>query len=259
MAKQDWGSFIKSDQQDRYRLVGASYGEQGTAKTHLWLGGPGPVGIQSMDFGLEGVVNKWQKKKDIFVKEYDWSPGQEGLSQDDAIELRDQFIEDYELLLKKARTIIWDKESEVWELFRYAEFGAPNDAPKNYPELNQRYKHLVRRAVADREDVNFGLIQGVKEKWVSKPKRGEPSVLQAHNTGEFERTGFKELGNLVHLDMWHRREGGKYVIDVGKCRQNTAISDQSFSFDPTNADDFNPFVFMALQVFPESEPSDWGA
>lgn len=248
----NWGAFIKSDMGERLRLIWAGYGEHGTGKTTFGLTAPGPICVQSFDFGLEGVVNKFQKEKDIYIKEYDWSPGKDDTEkslQDRAIELRDEFIADFELACKKARTVLWDKESDVWELFRYAEFGAPNDAPRNYPELNQRYRHFLRRPHVDRDDMNFGIIQGVKDKWVSKPKPGEPSKMQAHNTGELVRTGFSELGNIVQVDIWHTREKGQFYLNVGKSRQNSELQDQRFE-DLT-------FTDFAQLVFPDSTEKDW--
>lgn len=251
MKATDWGSFIKSDMDTRHRLIWAGYGEHGTGKTTFGLTAPGPILVQSFDFGLEGIVDRFQKEKDIYVKEYDWSPGKdddETSLQDRAIELRDEFIADYELACKKARTVLWDKESEVWELFRYAEFGAPNDAPRNYPELNQRYRHLLRRPHVDRDDMNFGIIQGVKEKWVSKtdPKSGS---MKPHNTGEMVRTGFGELGNIVQVDIWHTREKGEFYLNVGKSRQNSELQDQRF--------ENLTFTEFASLVFPDSSEEDW--
>lgn len=239
--------FIKANQEARLRLVGASCGAQGVGKTHFWLSAPGPIYIQSFDFGLEGVVEKFQRDKDVYVREYDWTPGKEGLTREDAMALRDEFIADYELALIKGRTIIWDKETEVWELFRYAEFGGPSDAPRNYPELNQRYRYYLRRPYE--LGVNFGLIQGVREKWISKPDK-RTGELKPHATGEMVRTGFNEAGALVQIDLWHRRENGQYVIDVGKCRQNAELSDQSFNSGMS-------FTDMAMLVFPESVEEDW--
>ena len=125
----------------KQRLVWAAHGEVGTRKTTFGLEAPGPIVVFSLDQGLEGVINRVLKtyreehdaKKAIYVKEYAWSPGQFGddneAAQAAASDLRDELSADYEHALTVARTILWDKETNIWELFRYAEFGAPNDAP----------------------------------------------------------------------------------------------------------------------------------
>ena len=240
------GHFVKADQDVKLRLIGASYGEQKVGKTSFWLSAPGPIYVQSFDYGLEGVIQKFQKDKEIYVREYDWAPGKEGLTQDDAIELRDQFVADFETALTNGRTIVWDKETEVWELFRYAEFGGPSDAPRNYPELNQRYRYHIRRPYD--LGVNFGLIQGVRDKWVSKADK-RTGEMKPHFTGERVRTGFGEVGTLVQIDMWHKREGGKFYIDVGGCRQNAELQDVQF--------EGLTFPEIAQLVFPDSAAEDW--
>lgn len=244
------GRFTKAAQPVRHRLIGSSYGADGTGKTFLWLSAPGPIFIQSFDFGLEGVVEQFQGRKDVYVREYDWTPGKTGLTQADAVALRDQFIQDYELALNEARTLIWDKETEVWELFRYAEFGGPNEAPRNYPELNQRYRYYIRRPYE--RGLNFGLIQGVKEKWISERDPGS-GKLKPHNTGELVRTGFGELQNLMQINLAHTREGGAFAYRVGKCRQNSALQDETFTFEAGD----NPFVGLAMMVFPDTTEVDW--
>ena len=249
--KQTNGRFARANQSVKLRLIGASYGEQKVGKTSFWLSAPGPIYIQSFDYGLEGVVQKFQHEKEIYVREYDWAPVGDELTQEAAIELRDAFVADFDVALAQGRTIVWDKETEVWELFRYAEFG-PNDvgvatsAPRNYPALNQRYRYHIRRAYD--LGVNFGLIQGVKAKWISKPQPGT-GILQPHNTGELARTGFNEIGALVQIDLWHKREQGQFLIDVGGCRQNAELQDQQF----TNL----TFPEMACLVFPDSRLEDW--
>ena len=136
-----WSRYTRAtvEQYTRHRLIGLSVGEVGSRKTSFWLEGPQPIVVFSIDQGLEGVVDRILREvapdKEIHIKEYEWLPT-EATSQEEAVELRDQFTEDYEHALQHARTVILDKETDFWELFRYAEFGVPNDAPRNYPALN---------------------------------------------------------------------------------------------------------------------------
>ena len=252
MTKRANGNFVKADQDAALRLIGASYGEQKVGKTSFWLSAPGPIYVQSFDYGLEGVIQKFQREKDIYVREYDWAPGQLE-DQDDwetlrteARSIRDTFLADFEIALKNGRTIVWDKETEVWELFRYAEFGGPSDAPKDYPKLNQRYRYHLRRPYE--RGLNFGLIQGLKDKWVSKADK-RTGEMKPHFTGDRVRSGFGEIGPLVQIDMWHTRERGKFYINVGGCRQNAELQDQTF--------EGLSFPEIAQLVFPDSSFKDW--
>lgn len=241
--------FTKADRPVKNRLIWASYGKAGSGKTHFALTAPAPIVVFSFDRGLEGVVEGFQKKKDIYVAEYDWSPT-EDLDQQEAVDLRDKVIEDFEDAILKARTVVIDKETDMWELFRYAEFGAPNDAPRNYPALNQRYRRLINMAKAS--DVNFGCLQGMKAEWGAKINK-KNGAQGAAATGNMIRAGFGELEGLVHVDLFHHYEKDEksYVIEVGKSRgpggydvQGETLSDIDFST-------------LAQAVFPASGEDDW--
>lgn len=233
------------------RIIGRSSGEYGTGKTTFWLGAPGPIVIQSLDKGLEGVVEPFTKEKDIYVAEYDWQPTT-SLDQDEAIALRDKFIEDFEYAIQHARTVIWDKETDIYELFRYAEFGGPSDSPLNYPALYQRYRRYINMPKAT--SINFGVIQAMKDEWMQKSKvdkRTGQSKQTGAPTGNRIRAGYREVDGLVHTELQHRREGGVFFIDVGKSRGPGSGNIQDQTFENLT------FVEFAQLVFPETEESDW--
>jgi hypothetical protein len=143
---------------------------------------------------------------------------------------------------------VWDKETNIWELFRYAEFGAPNDAPRNYPELNQRYRKYLQMAKAT--TVNFGCIQSMKDLWKSAMKK-DGSGTQGVNTGQRVRQGFSELDELVFFDLRHRREGGVFYIDVGKAHGPGAQDMQDVTLEGVSFSDF------AQLAFPGTSEEDW--
>ena len=234
----------------KYRLIGRSSGEVGTGKTHFWLGAPGPIVVMSFDQGLEGVALEEFGKKEIYPIEYDWTPT-DTLSQDEAKSLRDKWIEDFEHACKFARTVIIDKEDDLWELFRYAEFGEPNDAPRNYPKLNQLYRKYIN--LPKSTEINFGLIQGMKDEWktVSKKKSSGEVVSAGAATGNRVAKGFGDLDGLVHINLHHRREGGAFHIDVGKARGPAAMDVQDQSYSNVTFSEF------AQLVFPDSTEDDW--
>ena len=238
------------------RLIWAGWGEVGTGKTFFALGAPGPIVVQSFDKGLEGVVEPIVAAtgKEIRVVEYAWSPQQENLDAKDpelqrtAQEVMGKFTADFEVAVQHARTVVWDRESDVFEVMRYAEFGAPNDAPKNYAKLYQRYRRLI--SIAKASDVNFGGTQGVKTVWDSRVN-SKTGARQPFKTDRRERTGCDELEALVHIDLHHRREDGHFYIDVGKSRGpgGQDVQDQSFM-------DFS-FTDLAMMIFPDTSEADW--
>jgi hypothetical protein len=254
MAKQptpdtSWGDFKTVNDSVPYRLIWRSYGPEKTGKNHFGLTGPGPIAIQSFDIGLEGVVEKFKVKgKDIRRTSYEFDKND--CSQDAAIDIRDRFIADFEIALTKARTIQWDTETELWEVFRFAEFGVMSDAPKNYVALNAKYRDLIQQAYA--ANVNLQLIQKVKEKWgtIQKVNREGRLVDSPYPTGEMEPTGFKEAGYIVQANIrhsWDKEQG--FGIHVLNCRQNMGIAGESY-YNITLPE-------LGQLVFDDSDESDW--
>jgi hypothetical protein len=251
----DWTSrFVKADSEPKPRIIGLSYGEVGTAKTSFWLGGPGPIAYFGFDAGLEGVVEAFQEDKDILVKEYEWNPT-EDTSKEDAEALRDEFLEDYEAALQGARTVIIDKGTQLWEIMRYAEFGAMNDAPRNYPMLNQKMRKIINAPKA--LDINFGIIDGMKDQWVTKGKEG--GGTKGVNTGARVRKGFDEAEELVHVTLFHERVDGEFRYTVGKSRGPGGhnVQDQTFTIENDVDAMKEAFRTFAQLVFPDSDESDW--
>lgn len=243
--------YVRADQPVKQRIIAASFGKPGTGKTTFWLGAPAPIVIFSLDMGLEGVVEAFQDEKEIYVSEYDWS----GVDKDDvdalqtqAIELRDKFIDDFEHAVQNARTVLIDKETDMWELFRYAEFGAPNDNPRNYPALNQRMRRLINMPKA--LDLNFGVVQGMKDEWVSQINK-KTGAKGAVGSGNQIRAGFSEIEGLVHINIEHVREDGEFRMRIGKARGPGGhdIQDQELPG--------MTFAEFGTLAFPDSQISDW--
>lgn len=240
----------------RPRIIGVSQGEVGTGKTHFWLTAPGPIVVFSLDKGLEGVVEPFTTDKEIRIREYDWFPPpvnddteeeDRKQFQTEAQKIRDQFVEDLEIACQHARTVLLDKETDIWELFRYAEFGAPNDAPRNYPALNQRMRRVINLPKA--LDINFGCIQGMKDEWGTKVK-GDGGT-KGFNTGRRIPQGFSELEGLVHVVLTHRRENGHFFIDVGKSRGPGALEVQDSTYEDIS------FADLGQMIYPDTDKSDW--
>lgn len=222
-----WSEYTRVSAERVPRMIGMSFGEVGSGKTEFWLGGPGPVLVLSPDDGLEGVVEKHvQKGKEIYERHYDWNPEAEGFSQDYAVEIREQFIADFRFGLKHARTILVDKETDIWEIYRYAEFGGPSDAPKDYAKLNQRYFRLINEAKQS-AGVNVGFIQSMKDEWGTEKvvdRNSGAMKSKPIQTGQRKRQGFSRLDELVQVEMRHYVNGRDFMIDIGKCRLNGAFT-----------------------------------
>lgn len=240
------------------RLIVRSIGPQKSGKTRFALTGPAPVYVHSFDTGLEGVVEQFVGGgKDIRALEYPFNAqdfATEKQVADAANDIWSQLLADYAEALKDARTVVIDKETEMWELLRNARFGASNSAPRDYPQLNAEYRTLIRQAYG--AGVNLVLIQGVKEKWVSKmdPAKGK---LVAHNTGELEAAGMKEVGYLVQVNLTHTR---KIDDDSGALSYHARIDDARHDAGQMFVgQEFESLDFPTLgqMMFPDSSEEDW--
>ena len=251
-AQDQFSRFTRAPSKYQYRLIGASYGEAGTGKTSFWLGAPGPIVVQTLDAGLEGVVEAYTEKKDIYVANYDLGATVgETFTHAATVEARDKFIEDFEHALRVARTIIWDRESDVWNMFYYAEFGTDDAfgaaAARDWDKLKGKLRRMI--AMAKATTVNLGLIQGMKNEWGQKVNSSGKKA--ATPTGRRIRSGMDDLESLVHMDLEHTRENGEFSIRVNKSRGPGGSDVQDQSFAGTG------FVDLAQLVFPDSDESDW--
>ena len=245
--------YIKADATIKPRIIAASFGEIGSGKTSFWLGAPGPIVIQTLDQGLEGVVEPYTKEKDIYIANYDLAiePGAEYTHQC-AVEARDKFVEDFEHAIGVARTIVWDRESDMFPLFSFAEFGTDDPfgaaTPKDWDKLKGKIRRLI--AMAKAADVNFGIIQGMRNEWKSSvnPNTGKKTGI---STGNRITSGMEEIDALVHITIEHVYEKGQFGLNIGKSRGPGGREIQGQSF-------FNlTFVEFAQLVFPDSSEEDW--
>ncbi len=258
---QSWGTrYQKANGDVIQRIIGASFGEPGSGKTSFWLSAPGPIVIMSLDKGLEGVVEPFTKHKEIYVDEYSFSPATTGavLDQEAVQEMRDRFEENFYHACAHARTVVWDKETDIYAMFQFAEFGPPREGyPKDWDSLKARLRTMINHP--KKLTINFGLIQGMRNEWASKvnPKTGKKGIEQ---TGERIRSGMEDVEGLVHVNIEHVREkvqleDGKFQsrfrMNVEKSRGpgSPLVQDQSFY----NLD----FPTFAQMVFPDSDEGDW--
>jgi len=236
-------SFSPAIAEKACRTILRVVGERGTGKSRLVFTGAEPIFQFSFDQGEEGVVEEFASVKDIQVRDYDWDPGKRDFSQNYAVELRQNFEADLAYAVAQIAkhgqgTIGIDKETDLWLLYRYAEFGGTSDAPKNYEELNRRYISMVNSVKACRQ-TNLIMVQGMKDEWgtvvevVNGQKKKKP-----YQTGRRIPSGFDRIDEIVFAEiMTHRENGSEFYFDFkagfdpefGKCRQNTQLSGQRFA------------------------------
>jgi hypothetical protein len=248
----DFSRFTKADQPAKYRIIANSVGEVGTLKTSFWLSAPGPIVVLSFDKGTDGVVQEFQETKDIYLKEYTWNNGISNRpDQQAAIDLVEEFIEDFEhaINLPNVRTVFIDKETELWDVVKYAEFGPPQSGtPKDWDAP----KGLMRRMLNAPKalDINFGVIQGMRNEWVTQvnPQNGKKGITQSGNRIP---AGSDDVDAIMNVNLEHIREDGEFKIRIGKMRGPGARALQYTTIPAVT------FSELGQLMFEESTEEDW--
>lgn len=236
---------------ERLSLLAASEGEAGTGKTHFWMTAPGPIWVAAFDaWGTRRIDPAILKGKDIRIARYPFDPTSfktQADMQRAATILWNTFIADYLLALKKARTIIWDREDMVYKVQRYSLLGGTKAAPKEYEDLYTEYVGLIQ--AANQAGVNLGLLRGYKDKWISKFDTQKQKMV-GHNTGDRVPEGMGKVPDHVDITLHHRWDDASrsYMVRLGK-----------FTNKEERGKEYPDLTFtdMALLAYPETTLEDW--
>lgn len=227
---------------DTHRLIVVSSGADKTGKNHFGYTMPGPIyGLYFDPMGYEGVAQKFIRgevegfpKKEIYGKTFTFRKDREG--KEEAEIVRDAFEAAYDYALSHARSIQID-ESELWEIYRFAEYGRESSKGIFYGPLNRRVSGLIQ--AAGEAGVNLQLIQKVKTAWVNdKP------------TTDVVARGYQDAKYIAQINLFHTwsKETG-FGIEVVNCRQNMGLAGDQYSN--------TSFPEIAQAVFPDSDEGDW--
>lgn len=252
------------------RIIAALQGEVGSGKTEFALGAPGPIVVHTFDQGTEGVVEEHVARgKEIYLAKYDLGVAVgEAVTHEAVVQLRDQFIANFEADIARARTIIIDRENDLWSHHVFAETGTDDKfaaAPaKDWPKIKAKMRRLT--AMAKAAKINLIYIQGMRNEWgkIINPKTGNATSVP---TGKRIPDGMEEITADVHIVMDMTRvdqpEGpSKFFLHVGKSRGPGSRLVQGQTFEVVKADDPEErpefgFKEFAQLVFPDTGSDDW--
>lgn len=251
----------------RRRLILSVEGLEKEGKTNFALTAPGPIGYMDYDVGIEGVVGKFiagghmgLPPKTIYRRTDPKTgaprPYRSRFDNNKKVEAEKEwsgFEEDYYRLLGAARSTIIDTGTAMWELKRLASFGKLTQVmPHQYVEANDAFRQLI----LDAYDGNSNLILLHKRK--SEWREGKDGKGQ--KTGNFERSGFAEMGFLVQanlvayrLDPGAREWDGDlgFRLYIRDCRQNPELAGM------TLMNEMITFQNLAMLIEPDSTPEEW--
>lgn len=233
------------------RLIMRIGGLEKDGKTHFALTAPGPIGILDCDRGLEGVAEKFVVAgKEIHMKNYRKMPNR---TQDDHEARWDAVERDHRILLadRAIRSILWDTDTEMWEIIRMAYFGKLTQIKSHhYGEVNATFRKLIDEAFD--ADKNLILISRYKKQYVKKSTTSDDSVWN----GKYDAAGFSELPSIVQVNLRAqlvRDEDGVCAptITVVNCRQNMGINGEVFEGDGAC------FSWIAANIIGGTSPEEW--
>jgi hypothetical protein len=164
-------AFIRATSDVKRRLIVNIQGPEGTGKDHFALTYEGgPIYVHSFDRGLEGVVQKFQSIREIYVAEYELQlqPG-EGTEKEVSVaanivweQYKANMMDSY-ASTRKEGLVLTDTGTETWELLRLAYFGKLTQVmPHMYAKPNAEFRDLVREGF---NASNVAWLHKMKDEW----------------------------------------------------------------------------------------------
>ena len=237
--------FEKAKKGSLHRIVMSVEGQEKCGKTHFALTAPGPIALIDMDTGLEGVVGKFAKEKEIYVKSYNWK---DATSQAEWTSMWEDSKGAFLAALKEKeiRTLIVDTGTEWYEMIRLARFGKLNKVamadgkavPFPYGPVNTEFRDLIKKVYEG--DKNLILIHKLKKEYIKDTF-----------TGKYERAGFGDIPYIVQLNMRVWRKDGELGFTVHDSRHNAEVAGLEMMAPMCD------FETLAGEVFPDSKREEW--
>jgi hypothetical protein len=233
--------FIKAGSDTVKRLIMSIDGLEKNGKNHFAFTAPGPLAVISLDNGLDGVVQKFQREKEIYVAQYR-SPIQTGATAQDVSNsaqatwkgIATDYLEALET--KEMRSVILDTGTEMWETLRLARFGKLTQVmPHHYGPVNAEWRDVVRQAYDHDKHVLY--LHKLKDDYVNDKR-----------TGEYKRSGMSDMGFLVQVagrcwkDPKVTEVPDKFHFTISDCRFNPELEGLDFAGEECN------FPFVASYV-----------
>lgn len=234
-----------------HSITWASTGGDGSGKSWFGLTAPSPLFVCAFDpYGMNRVDPTLKVGRDIRIARYPFNATQydEPKKVAAAAEtLWKRFRTDYDWALANCKTVLWDREDLMWELLRFARFGAQGTAPKEYAPLYLEYAWLVQKAQA--AGVNLGVLRGIRDKWISKFDPQKQKMVPT-NTGEKVPDGMNKIADHVDITLAHRWDSVQKAY-ITKIEKFTNPDEKDMEYPNLT------FADMAMLAYPDTSAADW--
>jgi hypothetical protein len=220
-------TFVRADKELAKRIIISLTGEEKTGKNHTSFTAPGPMYVHSFDVGLDGVVQKFQKDKEIYIADYELTiqPGEASAGEvaEAADKVWQQFVSNYRDGLASCGngTTVVDTDTELYELLRLARFGKLTQImPHHYGPVNAELRDVIRESYD--HDANVFFLSKKTDIWENYV--GADGKEKGRKTGLKGRKGFGDLPFLVQVVASTVREdtgdGTAFNVQIEDCRFN---------------------------------------
>lgn len=216
-------TFIRADKQLARRMIISLTGEEKSGKDHCAFTAPAPIYVHSFDIGLDGVIQKFQYEKEMYVADYELTvqPGEASAGEvaEAADKVWQQFVSNYRDGLASCGngTTVVDTDTEVYELLRLARFGKLTQImPHHYGPVNAELRDVIREAYD--HDANTFFLSKKTDIWENYVD--STGKERGRKTGAKGRKGFGDLPFLVQVVATTERDGSEFSVTIEDCRLN---------------------------------------
>jgi hypothetical protein len=231
-------TFVRAEKALTRRIIISLTGEEKSGKNHTSFTAPSPLFVHSFDVGLDGVVQKFQNEKEIYVADYELSiqPGEASAGEvaEAADKVWQQFVANYRDGLASCGngTTVIDTDTELYELLRLARFGKLTQImPHHYGPVNAELRDVIRESYD--HDANVFFLSKKTDIWESYI--GSDGKEKGRKTGLKGRKGFGDLPFLVQVVASTVREdttdGTVFNVAIEDCRFNPMANGQQVMND----------------------------
>lgn len=221
-------------------------------KTHFALTAPAPIAVMNIDRGLEGMVEKFAKIKEIHrSKDFRAMPSKTMADNEARWEAIMAAYTDA-LEDRNIRSIVYDTDTEAWEIARLAYLGKLVGVKElHYPEVNSIFRNVIDAALAHDKNVIFTCR--LRKQYV-KTKSNEGKDTATWN-GQYEESGFGEFGFIVQANLRAKivkeDEVNIPTVRIINCRQNMQMNGEVFEGEMAT------FSWVAANIIEGTSPEDW--
>lgn len=235
------------------------HGDTGTGRTKLALTAPGPIALihdaEKIDglvetLGRKGVIKGLHNYGGNIIKSADPKKVQ-AVAAEAWMRMRDHWYDSFDW----ARSVVLDTHTELWELIRYAFFGAEKPSSgridRNWGPVNAEWRALFKYQ-RQHPNVNLIIIGRTKDEYVTKGK----DDTMGQRTGHTIMAGQKDIefySDVVLRTRKQRRKNGETVFKsiVEKGWWNAlAVEGTEFENEESNFADIMGFIT-------ETDAAEW--